>query len=348
VVTFVCSARVAVIAVTLLGLVHAPAHASANKTALLVSGTATPHQRELAASTIEAIARDAGAPVAKASFSAKEATTIAGCVTAPQAWNCVASVIRGRGLEQVAIVSLVNDTSPDSSPMVIITEQIIVMNLDTAISAQRFCVRCTDDVLVNVTSELTRTMFQDIAVRSGRTVVTITSTPRGARLVFDGNSIGATDRSFSTFPGKHTVELELDGYRRESRAVEAALDKTSVLSVTMRPLNAPPEASADGHRDAQPAQATPLAPKLAVGAGALAVIAGVIVFALDEKSLTAPKGTEQRRQYYDTTVPGIALVVGGVIAGVGGYLGWRHTRSTVAPVVAPMPGGVTVGLTKVF
>lgn len=346
--TFVCSSRIAVVAVALLGLVHAHAHASADKTALLVSGTATPHHRELAASTIEAIARDAGAPVAKASFSAKEATTIAGCVTAPQAWNCVASVIRGRGLEQVAIVSLVNDTSPDSSPMVVITEQIIVMNLDTAISAQRFCVRCTDDVLVNVTSELTRTMFQDIAVRSGRTVVTINSTPRGARLVFDGNSIGATDRSFSTFPGSHTVELELDGYRRESRSVAAVLDKTSVLSVTMRPLNAPPEASADGHRDAQPPQASSLAPKLVMGAGALAVVAGVIVLAFDEKSVTAPKGTEQRRQYYDTTVPGAVLVVGGVAAGVGGYLWWRHTRSTVAPVVAPIPGGAAVGLTKAF
>ncbi len=345
----IVQSSIVIAAVLLLGVTRAnAAPESPAATAILVSGTATAHHRELAAKTVETVARDLGAPVAGNNFSAKDASTITGCVTAAQAWGCIAPVIRGRGLEQVAVVSLTNDTGPDKSPMVVITQQIIVMHLDTAVSAQRFCVRCTDDVLVSLTSELTRALLQEIAVRSGRTVVTISSTPRGARILFDGNSIGATDRSFNTFPGTHTIELELDGYRRESRSVDAALDKTSTLSVTLRPLNARPPTSSGGPPPSDPGRPRGLLPKLAMGAGAVAVVAGAIVLAFDEDSATKPIGSEQPRQYRDTIAPGATLVIGGAVVGIGGYLWLRYTRATIAPAVAPTAGGATVGFFKAF
>lgn len=344
--------RLLLVAALLIG--SSNASADTDRIALLVSGTAADHARELAATTIESIAHDTGHPLTSPTFTAKEAAAIKRCVTTPRAWSCVAPVVHDKELQQVVVVSLANDTGPDSSPMVVVTEQIIVARLDAAVAEQRFCVRCTDDVLVNVTSELTRSLFQQIEVRSGRIVVDIKSTPRGARILFDGNSMGATDRSFNTFPGKHKVVLELDGYQRESRTVEAALDKTSELSVTMRPITRPSSSNErhDGERCEPYAPGSPpsssLAPKVAMAAGALAVVTGGVLLAFNESPHAELAGKEQPHFYRDTLTPGVSLMVGGVVAAASGYLWWRYTRSTLAPALALAPGGATVGITKAF
>lgn len=323
------------------------AHAEAEKMALLVSGTATAHERELAGSTFEAIARSAGLAVARPNFTAREASAVNACVTAAQAWSCVAPAVRGKGLDHVAIISLAPDTGPDSSPMVVITEQILVARLDAAVVLQRFCIRCTDDVLTTTTSELTRSVLQEIAVRSGRTVVSITSTPRGARILFDGQSQGATDRSFNTFPGVHTVVVELDGYRQETRSIQAKLDRTTELSLVLRRLDAPAiDIGGSTSTSATPAHAS-IAPKIAIGVGALAIVAGGVVLALNQGPAVAPIGSEQPHHYRDTIAPGIGLMIGGAVVTVGGYLWWRHTKAPAVSVV-PLPGGATVGVATSF
>lgn len=343
---------VLVVAVSLLGATQAsaaPASAQAEKMGLLVSGTASAHERELAETAVETMARTAGLAVAKPGFSAREASTLNACVTAPQAWSCVSPTVRGKGLDHLALISLAPDTGPDSSPMLVITAQIIVARLDAAIVSQRFCVRCTDDVLAKTTTDLTRSVLQEIAVRSGRTVVTINSVPRGARIVFDGQPMGATDRSFNTYPGVHTVVLELDGYRQESRTVEAKLDKTSDLSLAMRPVasSAPLDPARGGVAD-QPDHA-PLAPKVTMGVGALAIVGGAIALAFNQSPAAAPIGTEQPRHYRDTFAPGVGLMIGGAAVGLGGYLWWRYTRPpTVAPSVALLPGGASIGVATSF
>lgn len=266
----------------------APARADAEKVVLLVSGDATPHERDLAGATFEAIARNAGLAVARSGFTVREASGISACVTAPRAWSCATPTVRGKGLDHVAIISLAHDTTPDSSPMVVITEQVLVARLDAAVVAQRFCVRCTDDVLTSTTTELTRSVLQEIAVRSGRTVAAIKSTPRGARILFDGQSMGATDRSFNTFPGVHTVVLELDGYHQETRTIEAALDRTSELSIVMRRLDASPTDAHGSGSVTSTGTHSSLAPKLAIGIGAAAVAAGAVVLAFNQAPVVAP------------------------------------------------------------
>lgn len=345
-------ARIIPVALLLTAASHA--RASTDKTAVLLSGTVAAHARELAATAVETVARDSGRLLTQPTFSAKDVAAIRGCVTTPHAWRCVAPVIRDKELRQLAVVSLVNDTTPDHGPMIVVTEQVIMADLDAAVAAQRFCVRCTDDVLINVTTELTRSLFQEIEVRSGRTVIAVKSVPRGARIKFDGNSMGATDRSFNTFPGKHTVVLELDGYRQESRTIEAALDRTSELAVTMRSLTAPAEERDDSEKREPSPQApggpptSPLAPQVAMGAGALAVVAGAVLIVVNGQPTKEPIGKVQPRYYYDTMSPGIGLVISGAVAGIGGYIWWRYTRSPVAPTVATTPGGTIVGITKTF
>lgn len=343
-----------IIPVALLLTATSYASAGTDKTALLISGTAAAHARELAATAVEAVARDSGRLPTQPTFSAKDVAAIRECVTTPHAWRCVTPVIRDKELRQLAVVSLVNDTAPDHGPMIVVTEQVILADLDTAVAGQRFCIRCTDDVLINATTELTRSLFQEIEVRSGRTVVAVKSVPRGARITFDGNSMGATNRSFNTFPGRHTVVLDLDGYRRESRTIEAGLDRTSELVVTMRSPTAAVEERRDIEEREPPLPArgasltSRLAPQLAMGSGALAVVTGAVLIAFNEHPTDKPSGTVQPRFYYDTMPPGIGLLISGAVAGVGGYIWWRYTRSTVAPTVAATPGGTTVGITKAF
>lgn len=245
--------RIVGAAVLFIGISHARSDPEKGSTALLISGNAAAHSREVATATIETIARDTKVPLTKVAFTPKEITTIRGCVTAPRAWNCVVPVVQNKGLQQLWVISLANDTSTDGSPMVVVTGQVLAAHMDAAVSDQRFCVRCTNDVLVNVTSELMHSLFQESETRAGRTVVRIKSTPRGARIVFDGRSMGATDRSFNTFRGKHTVALELDGYRRESCTIETTLDRTSELLVTMQPITM----SVADHDDAERCEGSP-------------------------------------------------------------------------------------------
>lgn len=351
--------RIVPVAVLLFG--SSNASADPDNLALIVTGTASAHAREIAASSFEAAARGRGPVLTVPEFSAKDTATIKSCVTAAHPWRCIAPVIHDKELHRVAVISLTNDTGPDSSPMLVITAQLVVADLDAAITDQRFCVRCTDDVLTTATAELTRALFQTIDMRSGRTVVAIKSIPRGARILFDGSSMGATDRSFNTFPGKHTIVLELDGYRREIRTIEAALDRTAELSITMRSVLE----SANEHRTTEPQVAeqyepssrgsptgsptsSSLAPKLAIVTGSMALVAGVIVLVFNEHPSTSQPGHEQPPVYYDTRPPGIGLILGGAVVGLGGYLWWRYTRSTVAPTAESIPGGATVGISKAF
>jgi hypothetical protein len=147
------------------------------------------------------------------------------------------------------------------------------------------------------------------------------------------------------------VVLELEGYQRETRAIDAALDRTTELSVAMRPT----PGRLDGPRDPtaarvgrEPWPVTQLAPMLVVGVGGLALIAGAVVLAFDQDPATQPIGTEQPARYHDTIAPGLGLVLGGAAAGAGGLLWWQYTRSTMAPTVAPTAGGAVIGVTNRF
>lgn len=335
---------------------HASGDTEKRLTVLLISGTAAAHDRELVASTAETIAREAGLSLANESFTTKEIAVIRRCATTSRAWNCILPIIRNKGIQQVMMLTLANDTSTNVDPTTILTGQMIAAHLDAAVTDQRFCVHCTDNVLVDTTSELTHSLFLESEIQGGRTVVSIRSSPRGARIIFDGHPIGSTDRAFNTSQGKHTVVLELDGYHRESQTIEATLGKASELSITMQPGILVEERHNTEHRkdDLSPSPSSnsspksSLAPKLTMGVGALAIVAGVIALVFDQDPSISPRGIEQPRYYYDTTRAGTGLIIGGVVVGMSGYLWWHYTNSTVVPTIAPVPGGASVGMMKLF
>src|SRR5262249_21379659 len=127
-VNLVNTLRIVSIAVLLTGVSHASA--STDKITLLVSGTATAHARELATTAVQKAVRDTGRQLAEVTFTTKESGVIRGCLAAPHAWRCIAPVIRDKEIRQLTVISLANDTAADRGPMVVVTEQIIVADLD--------------------------------------------------------------------------------------------------------------------------------------------------------------------------------------------------------------------------
>ena len=64
-------------------------------------------------------------------------------------------------------------------------------------------------------------------------VVKVKSVPRGARITFDSKPYATTDLAIKTYPGAHTITLELDGYETEQRTIVAAEEKTVEVSAEL-------------------------------------------------------------------------------------------------------------------
>ncbi len=80
------------------------------------------------------------------------------------------------------------------------------------VANQKHCYHCADDELRAETAALAEGLLDDLAQRSGRTVLDIKTVPAGARILFDGKEVGFSDARFSIAPGKHQVTLEKAGH----------------------------------------------------------------------------------------------------------------------------------------
>jgi hypothetical protein len=214
---------------------------------------------------------------------------------------------------------------------------------------KRYCDHCTDDVLGKFTSELTRDVLREVATRSGRTVVSIKSVPRGARITFDQKLVGATDTSFNTYPGTHSLSLELDGYQVENRSVETAEGKTADVNIALA-KNTPAgdhDRGSVGSSDG-PGRLPGYVPWLFIGAGSAAVVTGTVLVLVDSKPSNDPN-SEHSRYYYSTKGPGIVTGIGGVLSvGAGLYLLHRQHVARSMLTVTPLHGGGAVHWTRSF
>jgi hypothetical protein len=328
----------------------------AEGTAIMLGGNAPQHERELATRIVTNATQAQFGALVKATFSSTDATAITRCLRNASPWTCMKPVLQGKNIHQLIIASVDKDTSTDGSPMIVVSFQVAVESLDSVIGDRRFCDHCTDDVLTSTTNDLARDQFHELAIRLGRTVIKVTSVPRGARITLDGKPFGATDASINTFPGTHTLVLELDKYQVEQRTVDAVEDKTVEVPAILRP--AQDATVSGGSHTSQGASnqsggnphphASRTVPLVVTGAGALAMVVGGALIVWNGKPAADPT-KEQSPTYRDWTAPGIGLVViGGAVAGFGGYLWWKAVKSDSMATISPMPGGAVVGVTKSF
>ncbi len=181
----------------------------------------------------------------------------------------------------------------------------------------------------------------------------IESDPPGAVIVIDGKAQGTSPARIKVRAGVHVVELRAEGYlptRRELRAV-ASVD----LPLRVVLLRAPPKKSATRK----------ILAWSAVGAGAAAIIAGVVLLAMDGGGTdcvptTAEPGTHEFcRREYDNAVPGWILLGTGIAAAGAGtaLLLWprasgseaaRSPRAAARGRISLTPAGLGLRLGATF
>lgn len=335
-----------VVVVVILCTLPSIADADADITSLVITGSISPHDLELATTAVSDVLKEIGYTVSTVVIS--DAVAIAQCTSGsgPKVWECLAPIISDPRSKQAVILSLVDNSSNTRDLTFAITEQVVIGQLNIVVGGRQLCLHCADANLAKDITYLTRTLLHEAITRTLRTLVKIDSTPKGARVVMDGNVVGVTDLSISTFPGEHTVALDLDGYLRESRAFDAIMGMTIDLKIEMRSSG-----SVHANRDSPTERTTQhklwLGPHLMLGVGGLAAIIGTVVLMVDQDPQPNPVGTKQPEYYYDTIAPGVGMIASGVITGIVGYIWLCHTRDVI-PAVTPIVHGAIVNMTFGF
>jgi PEGA domain len=346
------SMRLIVVTVSLL-LAFIGRTAFADSGAVIVSGTSRVAERDRALAMRMATERlrAAGWTIADKSLAPKEIEAVSACLRDVEAWPCVSKVVGRHGINRIAAVALRQDHTVSGTPELIITGRLVLADVTLVVVSTRFCEQCTDDTLSALTTELTTDLIQQAQLESGRTVLSIKSTPQGAIYTVDGVLRSATDALITIVPGRHVVTIEREGYQTETRTVEAVEGKTAEVMVTLRhlePLGTRPRAVEKKHEVTHRSLKLPIA---LVAVGSTAIVGGAIALALNQDDAAQPAGEEQPRFRYNTIPAGVtSLATGVVLAGVGGYLWWKYSRDDDAgavgstPMVSPITGGVVLGM----
>jgi hypothetical protein len=322
-------------------------HAEPEVGVVIVTGKVGPHDQAVAMGAVERRVRAAGWSLFDPPLTPREVDAVMGCFLSVDAWPCVARMVpkaaRDHGVGRLAAVTLNPQASPDGARQLVISERLVLANAASIVVGQRFCEPCTDDTLAVLAGELAKELLDRAALRSGRTVLSVKSTPPRARYSVDGTVTGVTDATIDIVPGNHRVTIEHDGFEGATRTVDAAEGKTAEVSVTLERL----DPSAHVAPAATQRLHTVAAALLAAGFGAIA--GGVLLVAVDQGPTAKPRDQEQPRGYHDTRPAGVGLIVGGaLVGGLGGYLWWQSAHEGMAPMVVPVAGGAVAGVRKAF
>jgi len=303
----------------------APRFAQAQQGTIVITGSATEHDRAIVRAAAEESTRDDGWSLAPKPPTKKETEALLGCDDSNAPWTCVPQSLHSIGIDHVLIVAVDTRQADNGAPMVVVSAKAIITDSHTSAGKQRHCTQCADDKLTGTATELIQELLRDIAVREGHTVIEVRSTPSQAQVVLDGRPVQATDASLNTYPGRHIVIIEKPGFRREIREVSVDRGKTAELTLVLTPAKkTPPIVVTTSPRPSG------LVPGILAGVGVTAIAAGIILVAIDED----PSPTGGRR-YWDTASAGVAIGAAGIVtAGVGAVLWRRASRARSTPAVA--------------
>jgi|GEM_PF-4129139 len=311
------------------------ARAHADNGVVVIGGAAPEHDRTTVRTAVEATARAAGWTLQSKPLGKKDADALLNCRDATSPWTCVPASLSESGVERVFVVAVDNKQGDNGAPMVVLTGTVIATGSRAATVNQQYCEQCADDKLGKASTSLAQQLLRDLAVRTGRTVLSVRSVPPGAQVNLDATPVGITDGAFNTYPGKHVLIVENPGYKRELQEVVVEDGKTTELIVKL--VATPVET----HHREEPERPSRMLPAIIAGAGVVAVVAGTYV------SFTASDPTSGSQPRYHYNGAGIGLAITGAVAiGVGAFLWPWHTRA--APSVAIVPGGAIAGWATAF
>jgi hypothetical protein len=310
--------------------------ARADNGLLVVGGGAEEHDRTVVRGAIASAMQSAGWSLPTSLLTRSESDDLLNCPDFNAPWSCVPASVGAGGVRGVFVVSVDGTRADNGTPMVVITGKLIVTNPPSFTVGQRFCEYCVDDKLGRAGEDLTHQLVREIASRSGRTSVRITSVPVGAEIILDGMIMGATDATFSTFPGPHVVIVQKLGFDAQPREFTAEQGKTVALAFTLHPSGElavrDPDPAPPG-----PPPSTHLVPGVVIGAGATLTVFGGLSFYRGQHD-----GVGGKFDYTRATAVGVTSGLVGLGAlGVGLYLLWIDLPRA-APSASPTPGGAIV------
>jgi PEGA domain len=268
----------------------------------------------------------------------KELAALLRCLDLSEPWGCIPSSLTAQGVRHVLAVAAKKQQAENGAPVVVFTVSLVATSPQALLVRQRFCEHCSEQKLTLAASEVTRQLLEELAVRTGRTILEVKSTPSGARILLDGVSIGATNGTFNTYPGMHTVILEKPGYLTQTLSVKAEEGKTAEVSVALRESAA--VAPTKALPSSKPSRWVPLT---LFGAGAASIgVAGALLY------VGAQDGPDDKRlRPRATTVGVIAGIAGAASLGAGLYL-WLRGPSRSGPTASSLPNGATIGWSGMF
>jgi hypothetical protein len=288
---------------------------------VLVVGKALPKDRATVGSAVRSAARSGGWELVETPLAEPEVAAIVGCLKAPKLWACISPVVAGKGIQRLVVIRVDPDRSPDGIAALALSEHVLLAGSDVTTADQRFCQKCLDESLARIAFDLTKTLLEEAASGTGRTKLRISSTPTGAWITLDNTSVGLTDHTYATFPGRHIVIVQREGFQTETRTVDVVENQDTSLVVALR-ANA---GVTPGARAAHPH----LLPGIIAGSGLLALAAGVVW----QRTLDPPDAGPQPR--FLLNAPIVALSLGGTLAiGVGAAL-WFHASHQPPPASMP-------------
>jgi len=291
-------AHAARVVLAILASAWASAPVRADDGSVVIGGGAEDRDRSVVGAAVAATAREAGWVVSRDPVPAQDVDRLIACSDPVRPWACVPASLGSRGIRRIFVFAVDRRQAASGVPMVVLTAKLIAFAPQGLAVRQRFCEHCADDRLSAASTDLARQLLADLAVRAGRTVLDVASTPPGARITLDGQPIGATDATFNTFPGAHVVVVEKSGYRTERRSVVAEEGKTAAVAVVLAP---------DAPGPAPPRSRVVLG--ALIGGGALAVIAGGVLL-----DLGARGGPHDKYRYVGATPAGALLGLAGTAA----------------------------------
>lgn len=307
--------------------------ARADDGSVVIGGGAEDRDRSVVGAAVAATAREAGWALSRDAVAAQDVDRLLDCSDPVRPWACVPASLGSRGIRRIFVFAVDRKQTASGAPMVVLTAKLILQAPQALAVRQRFCEHCADDRLTRASTEVARQLLQDLAVRSGRTVLEVGSTPAGARITLDGQPIGATDATFNTFPGSHVVVVDKAGYRPETRAVVAEEGKTAAVAVALVPAD----------RAGAPARGSRRLPVALIGGGVLAAIAGGVLLELGSRG-----GAGDKYRYAGATPAGALFGVAGTAALVTGIYLWWHAPAASAPSAGIAGGGVVAGWATAF
>ena len=361
------SPLVGLCAALLLLLLSLPAHAQAGNSspsALVVFGKADLSMQEVVYTVVDRLLRDAGWPLVPP-LASNDATVVRGCLSKEAAWACVEPMATKKGIQRIVAVRVELERSADGTSQIVLTGRLVYAGSSSVLEQKRYCGACSKEDLTAYAEEIAKDLLDDRAVAAGTTKVGVSSTPMGAEVRIDGKVVGVTNNVFSTFPGRHTIEVRAPRHQAASTTVTAIDGKTVVATLSLtpaapgsnpnEPIHTEPAISVEGGSEGSGGTAMfrKWGPKAMVGAGGVMVVTGLVyIFVLDENETVFDSQAEYENDMtFDNWAPAGAglLVAGAVVGGVGGYLWWRwRPTGDVTPAVSPTSNGAMMSLSGSF